>query len=82
MHLVETMIAMAPWTTPAPIGAMISASWDYRAFVLVIALIVVDCLIWYPFFKAYERQLCKEEVATEEAKNSEVCSNATSSANA
>ncbi|MCL9781140.1 PTS sugar transporter subunit IIC [Vibrio sp. S4M6] len=65
LHLVETMIAMAPWTTPAPIGAMISAAWDYRAFILVLVLIVVDTLIWYPFFKAYERQLCKEEASSE-----------------
>lgn len=80
LHLVETMIAMAPWTTPAPIGAMISASWDYRAFVLVIALIVVNSLIWYPFFKAYERQLCKEEIEAEQQVETKV--NVASSANA
>ncbi|MGF1739960.1 PTS sugar transporter subunit IIC [Vibrio profundum] len=65
LELVQKMIAMAPWTTPAPIGAMISASWDYRAFILVFVLIAVDYLIWYPFFKAYEKQLCKEENATQ-----------------
>jgi PTS system cellobiose-specific IIC component len=56
--------AMAPWTTPAPIGAMISAAWDYRAFILVIVLMVIDTVIWYPFFKAYEKQLVDQEIDT------------------
>ncbi|AOM41416.1 PTS sugar transporter subunit IIC [Xenorhabdus hominickii] len=61
LDLVQKMIAIAPWTTPAPIGALISAAWDYRAFVLVGVLMVIDLLIWYPFFKVYEKQLLAEE---------------------
>ncbi|MBI6550282.1 PTS sugar transporter subunit IIC [Xenorhabdus lircayensis] len=61
LDLVQKMIAIAPWTAPAPIGALISAAWDYRAFVLVGLLMVVDLLIWYPFFKVYEKQLLAEE---------------------
>ncbi|MGX9458447.1 PTS sugar transporter subunit IIC [Photobacterium damselae subsp. damselae] len=61
LNLVQKMIAMAPWTTPAPIGAMISAAWDYRAFILVLVLMLVDTVLWYPFFKAYEKQLTDQE---------------------
>ncbi|MEQ1964720.1 PTS sugar transporter subunit IIC [Xenorhabdus khoisanae] len=61
LDLVQKMIAIAPWTAPAPIGALISAAWDYRAFVLVGVLMVIDLLIWYPFFKVYEKQLLAEE---------------------
>ncbi|SKA32669.1 PTS sugar transporter subunit IIC [Photobacterium toruni] len=64
LNLVQKMIAMAPWTTPAPIGAMISAAWDYRAFILVVVLMVIDTVIWYPFFKAYEKQLVDQEIDT------------------
>ncbi|AHG19951.1 cytochrome C biogenesis protein CcmF [Chania multitudinisentens RB-25] len=59
--LVEKMVAMAPWTTPAPLGAMISASWDIRAALLVLVLMVINLAIWLPFFKVYEKQLLAQE---------------------
>ncbi|MFZ1874310.1 MAG: PTS sugar transporter subunit IIC [Chania sp.] len=59
--LVEKMVAMAPWTAPAPLGAMISASWDVRAALLVLVLMVIDLAIWLPFFKVYEKQLLAQE---------------------
>jgi len=49
-----------PWTTPAPFGAVLS-TLDYRAFFWILFLIILNILLWYPFFKAYERQLLKEE---------------------
>ena len=49
-----------PWTTPAPIGAAI-ATMSIVAFFWIIFLIVLDILMWYPFFKTYEKQLLKEE---------------------
>ncbi|NRN29645.1 PTS sugar transporter subunit IIC [Photorhabdus heterorhabditis] len=61
LDLVQKMVAISPWTTPAPLGALISTAWDYRAVVLVIVLITIDLLIWYPFFKIYEKQLINEE---------------------
>ncbi|MBD2801698.1 PTS sugar transporter subunit IIC [Xenorhabdus sp. M] len=61
LDLVEKMVAISPWTAPAPVGALISAAWDYRAFLLVGVLMVIDLLIWYPFFKVYEKQLLAEE---------------------
>lgn len=49
-----------PWTTPAPIGAMIS-TMDFKAFIWVIFLIIINTIIWLPFFKSYEKQLLVEE---------------------
>lgn len=60
-NLVEKMVAMAPWTAPAPLGAMISASWDVRAALLVLLLMVIDLAVWLPFFKVYEKQLLAQE---------------------
>lgn len=65
--MVEKMVAMAPWTAPAPLGAMISASWDIRAAVLVLVLMVIDLAIWLPFFKVYEKQLLAQEHEQAEA---------------
>ncbi len=34
---------------------------DWRGFVLVILLLAIDILIYYPFFKSYEKVLLEEE---------------------
>ncbi|MCG8708473.1 PTS sugar transporter subunit IIC [Brenneria sp. 4F2] len=59
--LVNHVVSLAPWTTPAPIGAAWSTGWDWRAIVLVAVLIMVSAMIYYPFFKMYERQLLAQE---------------------
>ncbi|PKH20481.1 PTS cellobiose transporter subunit IIC [Enterobacterales bacterium CwR94] len=59
--LVNHVISLAPWTTPGPIGAAWSTGWDWRAVVLVAVLIGLSTLIYYPFFKMYERQLLEQE---------------------
>ena len=67
-NLVNHVISLAPWTTPGPIGAAWSTGWDWRAVVLVAFLICLSTLIYYPFFKMYERQLLaqEEEMAQEQ----------------
>lgn len=62
--LVNHVVSLAPWTTPGPIGAAWSTGWDFRAVILVGVLIVVSTLIYYPFFKMYERELLKQEKPT------------------
>jgi len=59
--LVNHVISLAPWTTPGPIGAAWSTGWDYRAIILVGVLLCVSTLIYYPFFKMYEKQLLEQE---------------------
>ncbi|HBV40343.1 MAG TPA: PTS cellobiose transporter subunit IIC [Erwinia sp.] len=60
-NLINHAISLAPWTTPGPIGAAWSTGWDWRAVVLVAFLIGLSTLIYYPFFKMYERQLLQQE---------------------
>ncbi|MEG1461826.1 MAG: PTS transporter subunit EIIC [Anaerorhabdus sp.] len=50
----------APWTAPAPIGAFLS-TLDWKAGVMVLALIVIDGFIYFPFMKIYEKRKMKEE---------------------
>lgn len=58
--LIGRIFVQAPWTTPAPIGLALS-TMDWRGFVLVILLLAIDILIYYPFFKSYEKVLLEEE---------------------
>lgn len=61
--VINHVVSLAPWTTPAPSGAAWATGWDWRAVVLVFVLIGVSALIYYPFFKMYERQLLAQEEA-------------------
>ncbi|MDU5111006.1 MAG: PTS transporter subunit EIIC [Clostridium sp.] len=57
-----------PWCTPPIIGSPLSTG-DFRTIILIIVQFCIGLLIYYPFFKAYERQklaeqedlLCSEE---------------------
>ena len=71
LGLITKGFAMGPWTTPAPIGAFI-ATLDWRAVVWVFILFILSGIMYYPFFKVYEKQLLEEERANaEEADNVE-----------
>lgn len=63
--LVGKMFIETPWTTPAPIGAILS-SMDVKAGILVLVLIGIDYVIYYPFFKVFEKSLLKSEAAAKE----------------
>ncbi|MFD2306947.1 PTS sugar transporter subunit IIC [Enterococcus termitis] len=54
-----------PWTTPAPIGAALG-TMDIRAGLFVIGLIVLDLLIYFPFFRVLDQQTAKVEKQEEE----------------
>lgn len=60
--MINMAVINAPWTSPAPIGAIIS-TLDWRAGVFVLGLIVVDAIIFYPFVKMYEKVKLVEESA-------------------
>lgn len=49
-----------PWTTPAPIGAALGCM-DYKAGLLVVGLIILDMILYYPFVKLMEKQKLVEE---------------------
>ena len=55
---------------PAPIGAAGALGWDFRSAILVVVLACVSAIIYYPFFKVYEKQLLEQE-AEEAQRNAE-----------
>ncbi|MBU2699724.1 PTS system cellobiose-specific IIC component [Sporomusaceae bacterium BoRhaA] len=60
--LVDKMFAIAPWTTPPIINAFLDTG-DIKASVLQIGCFLVSGLIYYPFFKMWDKAKMKEEMA-------------------
>ncbi len=60
-HLMHRIVAIPPWTAPAPIGAMWSTNWSLVALFVVSVNLMIAFVIWYPFFKIHEAELLKEE---------------------
>ena len=69
--MIGKIISLVPWTAPAPIGAAWSAGWQMSNGLLVLALIVIDLLIYLPFFKVYEKQLLAQEAENEADMNAQ-----------
>ncbi len=63
---VSKIIAIPPWTMPAPIGAIISTNSGTAALV-VLSSVCVSALVFYPFLKVHEKQLLAEERAKQSA---------------
>lgn len=57
--LVNPAVYLAPWTVPAPLGALIS-TMDIKALILVIVMIIIDALIYAPFLKIHEKTYTTE----------------------
>jgi Phosphotransferase system cellobiose-specific component IIC len=51
------------WYCPYPISTWISSQGSLRAILFFLISIAVSALIWYPFFKVYEKQQVTEELA-------------------
>ncbi|MBG9983150.1 PTS transporter subunit EIIC [Aerococcaceae bacterium DSM 111020] len=52
-----------PWTTPGPIGLVLGTGINLWSVVLAVVLIVVDVLIYYPFFRVYDKDILEREHA-------------------
>ncbi|MBM7709304.1 lactose-specific PTS transporter subunit EIIC [Enterococcus lemanii] len=50
-----------PWTTPGPLGIIMGTGFGLWSFVLAIALIAIDVVIYYPFVRVYDEQVLAEE---------------------
>ncbi len=61
LDLISRVISVVPWTAPAPIGGAWALGWDFRAAILVVILACVSAIIYFPFFKVYEKQLLAQE---------------------
>lgn len=69
LNLCNKVSVMAPWTLPFPIKAFLSTNNDWRAIVLTLVNFLVYLIVYYPFFKAYERKLLAEEAEQQAAGN-------------
>jgi cellobiose PTS system EIIC component len=65
LGIVNAPFALAPWTFPGPIGAII-ATGDWKGGVLNIINIAILAAIYFPFLKAYDTKLYKEEQGVSE----------------
>ena len=59
----NSFLYILPWTTPAPIGLVIATGFAKLAFVLAPLLLIVDAVLYYPFFRVYDTQLVARETA-------------------
>ncbi|WEV51451.1 PTS lactose transporter subunit IIBC [Lactobacillus sp. ESL0731] len=50
-----------PWTTPGTLGLIMGTGFSIGSIILAILLLIVDTIMYYPFFKAYDIQKCNEE---------------------
>lgn len=62
-NLVARVVSMTPWTTPAPIGASWAANWSFSPVIMCLICMATSALMYYPFFKAYEKQLLAQDSA-------------------
>lgn len=60
-----------PWTTPSPIGLFVGTGFAILSVVLFALLILLDFLIYYPFFKYYDKTLVESEAKVKHNKDSE-----------
>jgi len=64
LNLVTKAFIEPPWTLPAPILMYLATGYDIRAAILaIITEFVIPGIIWFPFFKAWERQVLEKEGA-------------------
>lgn len=50
-----------PWTTPGPLGLIMGTGFAIQAIILMLLLLVVDFVVYFPFFKAYDNELIEKE---------------------
>ncbi|EGT4352930.1 PTS sugar transporter subunit IIC [Cronobacter sakazakii] len=70
------VVSLTPWTTPAPIGASWAANWAFSPVIMCLICMVMSALMYYPFVKAYERTLQKQEAAQDNIEGDTVTNNA------
>lgn len=61
LGLVHVPIVMQPFTVPVGISGFIATGGDWRGSVLQGVNLVISALIYYPFFKSWERILVERE---------------------
>lgn len=59
----QSFLYILPWTTPAPIGLVIGTGFAQLSFILAPLLLIMDAVLYYPFFRVYDAQLVEREAA-------------------
>ncbi|MGF1698063.1 PTS transporter subunit EIIC [Vibrio lamellibrachiae] len=57
MGLIDTVVTLLPWTTPAPLGAFLATNLGVSAFILSIVLMITSAIMYLPFVRMYEKTL-------------------------
>ena len=61
--LVPVPSLVVPWTLPGPIGAFLATQGSYAAATLSLVNIALAALIYWPFVRALDRRMAREEEA-------------------
>ena len=61
----NSFMYILPWTTPAPLGIVLGGGITVLSILFAILVLVVDFVVYYPFFKVYDREKCAEEAEKE-----------------
>lgn len=57
----NSFMYILPWTTPGPFGIILGCGISILSILFAILVLVVDFVVYYPFFKVYDKQKCEEE---------------------
>lgn len=61
---INPIIAQHPWPTPIGIGAIIATGGDYKAILVALVSFIAATIVYFPFFKLYDKKLLKEQQET------------------
>ncbi len=62
-------VAIAPWTLPAPIGALFASGMQWQVMIIPVISIIISTLIYIPFLIKWDKGVLAEEQATAEKLN-------------
>lgn len=65
-HIVPRIVMQPSFTTPVFLGGIIATGGYWQGAVLQLVNIIVAAVIYYPFFKMYEKELVENERAAEQ----------------
>ena len=60
LNLIKAVFAQVPWPTPVGIGAFLGTG-DLKAVIVALVCAIAAFLVYYPFIRAYDKKLLKEE---------------------
>ena len=67
----NSFMYILPWTTPAPIGIVLGCGLGLLCVIYVLCALLLDFLIYYPFFRVYDGLKVQEEDEASDVLNEE-----------